>query len=408
MTKSEKKFLIYAMLAVTVLMFLVLGIINVVNFTIAAEDADRLTSALASQNGSFSRTGGKKSGAETGNMPGGMGPWQSGPSDPDTRNSLRYFTVSVSPKGDKATLEEYHISAISESYALEIGKKLANEKTGWVNWIYRYRVYENDANTYVVVIDQARELGSAYRTLVISAVGFAVAILLSFIFLKFVACKRIFEPLKEADRKQKQFVSNAESELKLPLTIISANNELMEKKYGPSEQSESTSKQLKKVNRLIKKLDTLSVFEEKEENTHKMELSGLLRERIERKAERYAAQNIVIDTDIDSGISIEADPEAVKKALDELVDNQVKFSLSKAFVKLKRENDRVVLTFSNDTDLAPGSVDNVFDRFTTLENAGGPENSGIGLSYVKDVITSYGGRVKARVASGDFIVSIYF
>jgi len=65
----------------------------------------------------------------------------------------------------------------------------------------------------------------------------------------------------------------------------------------------------------------------------------------------------------------------------------------------------VILETQNDTDLPDGSVDQVFDRFTTLANAS-EEDLGMGLAYVKDIVKAHKGRVTAAVANGTFTLRI--
>ena len=48
--------MIFATICVSVLLFVLLGIINGVNFTMASQDADRLTKALKKQHGAFETT----------------------------------------------------------------------------------------------------------------------------------------------------------------------------------------------------------------------------------------------------------------------------------------------------------------------------------------------------------------
>ena len=60
----------------------------------------------------------------------------------------------------------------------------------------------------------------------------------------------------------------------------------------------------------------------------------------------------------------------------------------------------------NDTQLSEGTVDQVFDRFITLENADKLDTAGLGLSFVKDTVKSMGGRVTAKVADGVFMLTI--
>ena len=82
-------------------------------------------------------------------------------------------------------------------------------------------------------------------------------------------------------------------------------------------------------------------------------------------------------------------------------------SKSKSF-SLKNENGRISLISSNDTDLADGPADQVFDRFTRLSNADGVDGNGLGLSFVKETVKSLNGRLSASVANGVFTLKIAF
>ena len=61
---------------------------------------------------------------------------------------------------------------------------------------------------------------------------------------------------------------------------------------------------------------------------------------------------------------------------------------------------------SNDTDLPPKSVEQVFDRFTRLDNAEGVPGAGLGLSHVKEIVRAHNGRISAKVADGVFSVRV--
>ena len=102
----------------------------------------------------------------------------------------------------------------------------------------------------------------------------------------------------------------------------------------------------------------------------------------------------------------EGDEQAIKKVLSELAENALRYSLSKAEFTLKKKGDRIIILQTNDTDLSNGSVDEIFDRFTTLGNAKDKNTAGLGLSYVKDIVKAHNGRVSAKVANGIFTLEI--
>ena len=53
MEKVRKKFVLYAELSVFILLTVLLSVINVINFTMVAEDADHMTEAISFSTGKF-------------------------------------------------------------------------------------------------------------------------------------------------------------------------------------------------------------------------------------------------------------------------------------------------------------------------------------------------------------------
>ncbi len=402
MNKAEKKFRCYSLLTIFVLLTVLLAVINGVNFTMASSDADEITQMLAERQGTFEKgdalsgnTGFQQKGAF------GMGPM--GPDSPELNKSLRYFTVAFTGKENNAETVAFHISAVTESEAVSWAESLLGKKTGWTKYTYRYRVYKRNGATYVTVIDQGRELLPSYRILIISAVGEIIVLAASWLLL-FSIGRKIYSPLEEADRKQKNFIKNANKEFRVPLTVISGNTELAERKYGPDDQTRSTRRQLAKMNELVEKLGKIGVFEEDGLQQEKVPVSEYLSAALDDAAERFSSQGLELHTDIDGDVTVSADPDSINKMIVELIDNAVKFALHKVSFTLKNENGYVVLETSNDAALPDGPADQIFDRFTTLENSDG---TGLGLSYVKDTVKALRGRISANVANGIFTLRIF-
>ena len=402
MNTAEKKFRLYAILVIFVLLTVLLSVINGVNFTMAAGDADRLTEMLSERKGSFERKENLPAEAAAGGQTFRFGPM--GPGSPEMNASLRYFTIAFPEKSTKAETVAFHISAVTEEEAKTWAESLLKQKTGWTRGTYRYRVYKDHGMTYVTVIDQGRELLPSFRILIISAVGEVLVLIISWFVLGAIG-KKVYAPLREADRKQKSFLKSANKEFRLPLTIISGNTELAERKYGPDNETRSTRRQIAKMTELLDKLGTVGFFEEEKKKPAMISLSEQLQTILGENKAKFEAKGIALMTEIAPDVQMTADPKALQKALDELVENALNYAVTKARFTLKKESGVTVLETGNDTSLPDGPADQVFDRFTKLENAkdGRP---GLGLSYVKEVVRALNGRVTASVSGGIFTVSI--
>ncbi len=399
----EKRFRLYAMLVIFVLMTVLLCVINGTNFTMASQDADRLTQRIADRQGSFERG---EAAPQNAKRNGGfrMGPM--GPDSPEMDASLRYFTIAFSSDGSAAETVAFRMSAVTESEAREWTSGLLKESAGWTRGTYRYRVYRIQDRVFVTVIDQGRELLPSYRILLISAAGEILCPVLCWFALRGIG-KKLYAPIEEAERKQKNFIRNANREFRLPLTIIGGNTELAERTYGPDDRTRSTRRQLAKLNELVSRLESLRMYDDETASPSDVPLSLLLADALEREEKSFSARGLELSKEIGPDIRIQADPEAMNRMIDEIIGNAVKFAVTKASFVLKREGGHVLLEAGNDTTLPDGSVNQVFDRFTTLEEPdSGKAGAGLGLSHVKEIVQAHQGRVSAQVADGVFLLRI--
>lgn len=399
MKQAKRNFIRTALFSVGVLLLALLAVINATCFTMAATDADRVLERLSGDHGAFIPDAafnreGKKTGA--------FGPM--GPSSPEMEKSLRYFTFAFDESGG-AEAVAFEMTAVDRDEAERWAKSLLSGSAGWTKGTYRYRVYRFGDRTYVTVIDQGRELTAPYRILVISAVGFLAAMVLSFFVLRFAADK-FLGPVEEADRKQKQFITRAQSDLKAPVDSIAASNENLERALGENEDVKNIGRQVKKLSRLAGRLGSLSVFDEGDLAKTETDLSALLTQAVDRARAKYADRPIRIDVAVPDGVKIPADAEYLKKALWELTDNTYQFAVSEGKITLEQQGDRLRLLFQNDTTLKPGSYEAAFDRFVRLPNADAVPGAGLGLSVVRDVVKAHNGRVKAEVRDGTFTVTV--
>ena len=418
MKKANRMFIVYAMLSVFVLLTLLLGVINGVNFTMAAADADRITQMIGEQGGSlrhgpFDRQfAGAPGEAQTeagqpGGFENGRGRFElQGPNSPELAKTVRYFTAVFDGSG--GTLAAFEISAVDQAEAVEWAEGLlSQQETGWTRATYRYRVYELNGKTAVTVIDQGRELTPSYRILRISVIGEALGLAASCLVLLFAA-KKLYQPLEEADRGQKRFIADAESAFKVPLTVINANTEILERENGPSEQLSSINRQVKQMTALVKELGGLAIYAEDGAPRAEINLSDLLGASLDAAEENFRKAGLSLTAKIVPGIMLAADDVAIRRVLSELIENTLKFGKDTAVFSLLQEDGHTVLTVSNGTLLPEGKTPQVFDRFSRLPNAEGVPGAGLGLAFVKDVVRAMDGRVEAETANGVFTLRIRF
>jgi two-component system, OmpR family, sensor histidine kinase MprB len=103
---------------------------------------------------------------------------------------------------------------------------------------------------------------------------------------------------------------------------------------------------------------------------------------------------------------VSADPERLKTAVRNLLDNAAKFSPPGSPVEVRLRGGELTLR-DHGPGIPPADLPYVFDRFYRAVEARGVPGSGLGLSIVRQVAEGHGGTVRAEVpADGGTLVRL--
>ena len=135
----------------------------------------------------------------------------------------------------------------------------SGSETGTLNNFQFYR-QEKDNGTLLVFTDKTAEinmLNKLIRTTIIIGVCSFILLTAAAYFLS----RQIIKPLKTAFEKQKQFVSDASHELKTPVTVISANADVLAGEIGENKWLTYIKSQTERMNILVNDLLNLTRLE---------------------------------------------------------------------------------------------------------------------------------------------------
>lgn len=272
--KLQKKMIAVSMLAITIVLAVIIGAINIANYSSVQNNANRLMAILADNGGKmpasqFER--GKQNpalhaenGADKKPVPesGDKGKSKIGAFSAETPYETRYFTVALDENGNAVSADTGFIAAISESEAEALAQKLfaTGKKQGFTG-NYKYKFVQNNSGTLCIFLDCTRDLNSFYSFL-ISGVAIGAAGLLLVFVLVVLFSKAVVRPVAESYEKQRRFITDAGHELKTPLTVIEANTEVIEMENGESEWTQSTKNQVARLSNLTSQLIMLAKMDE--------------------------------------------------------------------------------------------------------------------------------------------------
>lgn len=252
---------------------------------------------------------------------------------------------------------------------------------------------------------------SLHSSLFISALlffgGMAVIFLIS-LFLSGLAVK----PVKRAWEQQKQFVADASHELKTPLTVILANNNIMMSHKDATIEDErqwleSTEEEAGHMKKLI---DNMLFLAKSDAGTARVQLSEVdFSEIVEGCALNFEPvafeKGVMIDAQIEENVVLTGDATQLNQLAHILVDNAVKYADpdTAVTIRLRRRGDHAEFSVNN-----KGSVINseelsrIFDRFYRAEKSRTTKGYGLGLSIAQRIVSDMNGKitVESSEASG--------
>lgn len=423
--KLQKKFILAAMLSVFIVLFLIIGVINIRSYIGVIRRADETLAFMKDNGGAFPDKNGEdeappkpeesgtdvgaeisdsdKRGKNDGRIPAGM--------SPETPFESRYFTVNLDGNGDVISVDTEKIAAVgsedAETYARQLYTK--NKTHGLVDG-YRYTLLTNDGGYTYIFLDISRDLGTFSEFLKTSIIISAIGMVIVFILVTFMS-SIVVRPVAQAYKKQKQFITDASHELKTPMAVIAASCEVLDITYGKNEWTDSIKSQVTRLTDLTNKLVLLSKADE--ENAHVVMTEFSLTEIAEKTVKPYATlaktkgKHLYIN--IDGNISIKGDVSLIKELFVILLDNAVKYSSAGSDINLSvaksGKNCKIIL--SNTTDGVPeGNLDMLFERFYRLDMSRNSKTGGhgIGLSAAKAITELHHGKISACSADGKKIV----
>lgn len=420
--RLRRKFILVAMGAVTAVLALIIAGINIVNYSHVCKTADARLDYILAGKGSVDWTDEPKTDPGDGKDVAGSGGAAAGENGDDgaginlehvpirhfegmTAESpfdTRYFTVTISG-GQVVDINTARIAAVGTKRASRIASELHSK--GWTSGFsgsYRYIATVQGEETTYVFVDCSRELAS-FRSFLSASVAISCIGWLAVLAIVTVASGAVIRPMVESYSKQKRFITDASHEIKTPLAVIDAANEVQEIESGESEWTQSIHEQVARLTALTERLVFLARMDEGSAGFTMAAID--FSEAVDKAAAPFESVAVSrgkrLSMSIASGVRAHADAAAVAQVVELLLDNATRYASEGSVIELSLRSvsrgagkGAAELVVTNAVDGLPeGDLDRLFDRFyrADVSRSSKTGGSGVGLSVVRAIAEAHGG-----------------
>lgn len=336
--KLRRDLLTAAMVSLGLVFAVIVLAANLFNYGNMANEADALLTMLAENGGAFPH-------------------WESQvmkellTQSPEVLFTCRYFSVSMADAETITAANTEKISAVDETGAAEYAKAVWSQEKGFYR-NFRFIRWNGGEETLFVFMDCEKDLLSFYSFMRTSILIASLGLLSVFILLLLLS-GRIVKPVAESYEKQKRFITDAGHEIKTPLTIISADADVLDMECGENEWLRDIQLQIKRLTALTNDLIYLSKMEEDQGHLQMTDfsLSDLTDELVQSFQALAKARGKVFTSTIQPDISFHGDERALSQVISNLLDNALKYSEhgGSISVELKKQGRSIRLDVFNTT-----------------------------------------------------------
>ena len=398
--KLRKKFIkicILSFIAVFVVLFISIFLVITVQTN---QSLDMLADVVSSNDGTFPKWSEFSNGPNPPPMPNGL--------NMESPFTTRFFTVRFDRNGNVLSADIQSIASVSRDEAISYAEKVLenSKKRGWMG-DFRYKRYDTAAGQAVVFINGLNTKQSNQQFMLAASLVFAASSIVIIILVILISRKAV-KPAAESYEKQKQFITDANHELKTPLTLIRTNLDIMEAEIGANEWLMDIREEARIMTELVNRLVSLARMDEDSTKLSKelFSLSEVILDTVSAFAQHINNQQKKLLTDIPNDIDYYGNEAALRQLISILMDNAVKYCDPDGMIKVTLRGGKhpIILVDNSYTGVGSMELNRLFDRFYRADKArtyGG--GFGIGLSIAKAIVEKHHGEIRVFPLGNDMI-----
>lgn len=327
---------------------------------------------------------------------------------PKTIDSIDYFVIMADTSGK--FLDIFNNDEIENSLAQRyIDSILDDGAVSGMIESFQFCKSQKTNGTVFVFTDKSAEMNMLDRLIKTTILIGSVSFILLSVLVVFLSRKSI-EPVQKAFEKQKQFISDASHELKTPLTIISANADVLAGEIGDNKWLNYIQSQAYRMSLLVNDLLNLTRLENNSADMTFSEFNlsqAVLNTALPFECQAFEAHKI-FNVDVEKNITIVASERHCKQLFAIFIDNAIKHSDENGEIKvsLKKSGDKKIFSvYNTGSGIRDDEKEKIFERFYRSDDSRSRSTGGygLGLAIAKSIIDYHKFKLSVENIQGKYI-----
>lgn len=316
-----------------------------------------------------------------------------------------FYTVAVSYDGEVIEIKNEPPTIHTDDELEKLAQSIIKGKKSNGNQD-NLAFYKTDKGGYTLVTFMDNTvINESAMTLFRYTLIFGGVALVLFFFLSVFLARKIVNPLEESYQKQKQFISDAGHELKTPVSVVSANAELLSREIGDNQWLANIQYENERMGMLVGQLLDLARTENVTLQMEHIDFSRLVAGEALPFESVAFEKGLVLNSNITNGIGVEGNSTQLKQIVSILLDNAIRHSKEQGevYLSLTKEHGYAKLSVINKGDEIPVEQrEQIFERFYRVDTARNSEDKhyGLGLAIAKAITTSHKGHIEVKCFDG--------